>query len=88
MELDQNTINYIIQFLKLNKLLVRQEISLLCHPSKEDEEFEEKCEIIKKQLGHNVTLKIVREGEICDDKPRQIEIPSESTSNGINRIGE
>ncbi len=79
--IDQNQLNQIVQFLNLEKIVVRQKIELYGFPKERTEEFEKKLEIVKKQLGNNVDLKIVNEGEIVNDN---IELPAESGPDGIN----
>jgi len=68
MVLDQNSLNHIVQILNLEQIIVSQKIELLLFPIKIDDEFNKKVDSLKKELGHDVILKIVEEGEICNVK--------------------
>jgi hypothetical protein len=46
-----------------------------------DRRFPKKLEMVKKELGNSVDLKIVNEGELINDN---IELPAESSTNGVN----
>jgi hypothetical protein len=79
--MDQNQLNQIVQFLNLEKILIRQRVELYCFPKEQTEDFQKKLEMVKKELGNSVDLKIVNEGEIINDN---IELPAESSTNGVN----
>ena len=79
--MDQNQLNQIVNFLNLEKIVVRQKIELYCFPKEQSEDFHKKVEMIKKDLGNSVDLKIVNEGELINDN---IELPDESGTDGVN----
>ena len=69
MEIDQNKLNQIIQILNLEKIKLTYKVELLLYPKQIDEEFEKKVTTLKKELGSDVILRIVEEGEIYNGEP-------------------
>jgi|LSQX01.2.fsa_nt_gb hypothetical protein len=80
--IDQNKLNQIIQFLNLEKINVVQKIELYCFPREYSKEFEQKVKTIQKDIGNNITLKIIYEGEI--ENNANLEFSTESNTNGVN----
>ena len=63
MVVNEENINRIVKFLNLEKIVVKQRFELLIYPTKVDNELDEKIEFLKKELGYDVTIKIVEEGD-------------------------
>jgi len=59
---NEENIDKIIRFLNLEKITVKQKFELLLFPTKIDNEFDEKIKFLEKELGCDVTIKIVDEG--------------------------
>ena len=79
--IDQNRLNQIVNFLNLEKIVVREKLEVYCFPKEQTEDFYKKVEMVKKDLGNSIDLKIVNEGELINDN---IELPVESCTNGVD----
>jgi len=79
MNLDQNTIHKIGQFLNLEKIVVRQKVELLLFRNENDEEFDEKLEFLKEKFK-NVIFTIVEKGELSNG---EIDVSGPRRLNGI-----
>ena len=79
MNLDQNIIHKIGQFLNLEKIVARQKIELLLFRNENDEEFDEKLEFLKEKFK-NVIFTIVEKGELSNG---EIDVSGPRRLNGI-----
>lgn len=79
MNLDQNVIHKIGQFLNLEKIVVRQKVELLLFRNENDEEFDEKLDFLKEKFK-NVIFTIVEKGELGNG---EIDVSGPRRLNGI-----